>query len=106
MARLVFGGDDVSRRGAIDTAILSAAGDTVTVYTSAAGSPPPLANIVTYPGGVAISGSTLNVDTNSQLPLFQGPNDSSDTLYVSVNGGPIVAIYARIDDRLDALAAS
>lgn len=101
MARKVFGGDDVNIRGAARTAWLSAAGFTALVYSDSGATT--LADLLTYPGGVAISGSSLTVDSNSQLPLFQGPNDGSDTLYVKVNGGPASAIYARIDDRLDAL---
>lgn len=47
---------------------------------------------------------TLVVDDQSRLPVFDVPG-SGDTLYASVDNGPITPIYARTDDRLDALAA-
>jgi hypothetical protein len=63
-----------------------------------------LADIQTT-GGATISGSVITADSGSQLPLFLGPNDSSDTLYVKkADGtGSVSAIYARADDRLDAV---
>jgi hypothetical protein len=73
----------------------------VKVYTNSACTT--LADIQTT-GGAAIPGSILTVDANSLLPLFLGPADASDTLYVraaSLTTGTGTAIYARADDRLD-----
>lgn len=80
----------------------SKASRTATVYTDSGATS--LADILTYPGGVAISGSVVTIDSYSMLPLIQFP-DGVDTLYVVVDGGPAWAIYARTDDRLDTLAA-
>jgi hypothetical protein len=55
--------------------------------------------------GAAIEESTVIVDAYSKLPLFLFP-EGVDTVYTSINGGPIVPLYARADDRLDALAAA
>lgn len=54
-----------------------------------------------------ISGTppTVIVDAWSQIPLFKFP-DGADVVYTSVNGGPAVPLYARTDDRLDALAVA
>lgn len=49
-------------------------------------------------------GSYVTVDSNSLIPLFQGPNDGRDTLYAKPEGGGTAqALYARTDDRLDTL---
>jgi hypothetical protein len=74
------------------------------MYTDAAGTV--LALINTYDGtGVPaglIAGSTVTVDSSSQLPLFWFP-DSVDTIYAKVNpSGPVTAINADYDARLDA----
>lgn len=103
MARRTFPDDRfVIKPGIANAALRSAAGDSATVYTDSAGTT--LADIQTT-AGAAITGSVLTVDVYSQLPLFLGP-DGVDTLYVSVNGGPVSAIYARVDDRLDEEAAT
>jgi peptidoglycan/xylan/chitin deacetylase (PgdA/CDA1 family) len=52
-----------------------------------------------------IAESTVTVDAYSRIPLFKYP-DGVDTVYTSINGGPSVALYARTDDRLDALASA
>ncbi len=70
----------------------SAAGLTATVYTDEAATT--LANILTYPGGSAISGSQITVDSTSRLPLIQYP-DGVDVVYVSVAGGPVTRQPAR-----------
>lgn len=54
--------------------------------------------------GLAVA-STLTVDSYSRLPIFQMP-DGVDTVYVSVSGGPVTPVYARTDDRIDALVAA
>lgn len=82
----------------------SAAGRTATIYTNAAGTI--LAAINTYDGtGVPaglIAGSVVTVDQYSRLPLFWFPNNV-DTVYAKVNvGGPVIAINADYDARLDA----
>lgn len=82
----------------------SAAGRTATIYTNSAGTI--LAAINTYDGtGVPaglIAGSVVTVDQYSRLPLFWFPNNV-DTVYAKVNvGGPVIAINADYDARLDA----
>lgn len=104
MARLVFpdeGSRLVYSGGASN--LYGVAGATVTVYSDAAGTT--LANITTYPGGVAIASSTLTVDAYSRIPLFNGP-DGADMVYVSVDDGPVTAVYARADDRFDSLGTA
>lgn len=104
MTRLVFGGDDVTTRGSSGTAILAATGQTIRVYLDAAGTIP--ADISLTLSGSSIAGSTLTADAFSRIPLFYGPPDGTDTLYVTVNGGPLTAIYARPDDRIDTANAA
>lgn len=55
--------------------------------------------------GEDIPDSTLIVDVHSRIPLFQYP-PGTDVVYTSINGGPIVPLYARVDDRIDKLADS
>jgi hypothetical protein len=88
--RLVYRPDGTAR----------AQGYTATVYADPAGTQ--LADIINL-DGTAVTGSVLTVDAYSRLPLFQFPN-GVDTVYATVNGGPIVALYARTDDRLDTLS--
>lgn len=54
----------------------------------------------------AIAGTppTLTVDAYSQIPLFKYP-DGGDVVYTSINGGPPVPLYARTDERIDAVSA-
>jgi len=102
VARLL-GPDENTRLAYISTAgstLRSAAGKSAIIYADSAAST--LADILTEAGG-AVSGSTLTIDAYSRFPLFQFP-DGVDTVYAVVNGGPTVALYARTDDRLDALA--
>lgn len=87
----------------------SAAGYTAVFYSDAAGTV--LADIAAYqPGnptvpGSVITGSTLQVDSTSRLPLFWFPLNGQDTLYVRVGGGssPLVSINADYDSRIDTL---
>lgn len=105
MARRIFPDDQFAYTpGAGGAANLSRAGTTVRVYTDSGATT--LASIVDM-SDVAITNAQLTIDSNSLLPLFKGPNDGSDTLYVrkSDGTGTITTIYARVDDRLDALAA-
>lgn len=97
MARLI-GPDEASRLVYTSAGLAKAQGYTGTVYTDAGGTV--LASILTL-AGAAISGSQVTVDAYSRLPLFQFP-DGLDTVYITVKGGPLVAVYARTDDRLDA----
>lgn len=80
----------------------SAQGMSAVLYADAALTT--LANVQTTLGA-AIPESTVIVDAYSKLPLFLFP-DGVDTIYTSINGGPPVPLYARTDDRLDALAAA
>lgn len=85
----------------------SAVGRVGTVYSDAAGTV--LADIAEYdpnapttPGPV-ITSSQLTVDTTSRLPWFWGPAAGDDTLWVTVNGGPLTSINAYYDPRIDDL---
>ena len=94
MARLI-GPDDGSRLAYgmdVNNRLTSAAGLPAVVYSDEAGTL--LADILTYPGGIAVPDSELTVAATSLLPLFQFP-DGADVVYVSVNGGPVTAVYAR-----------
>ena len=86
--RLVYRTDGTAR----------AQGLTGVVYSDSGGTQ--LADILTV-DGAPISGSVVTVDAYSLLPLFQFP-DGADTVWIRVNGGPLSALYARADDRLDA----
>lgn len=77
-------------------------GTTVSVYTDSLATNP--ADIRHADGSTVTFGNPLQVDAYSQVPLFQGPDDDSDTLYVVITGGPPQPVYARVDDRLDQLA--
>ncbi len=103
MARLI-GPDESSRKvetiDSLSRAFRSKAGRPATFYTDAAATQ--LANVLTYPAGAAIAGSTATIDTHSMLPLIQFP-DGVDTLYVVVDSGPAWPVYARTDDRIDGL---
>lgn len=65
-----------------------------TIYSDDGGSP-----------GAVVDGARLTTDQFGMLPLFWGPSDGRDTLWITVNGGPAWPVYAVTDDRLDALAA-
>lgn len=105
MARRMFPDDRLvyAQNGAAGAILRGSAGSTATVYTDAAGTT--LASILNEDGSANAS-STLTVDAYTRLPLFQGPTDGTDTLYVSVAGGPVVAVYARADDRIDEVNAA
>jgi hypothetical protein len=102
MARLL--GPDAGSRSVFLPTGRPASGRVGTVYTAADGDT--LASIAAYqagdpdtPGSV-ISGSTLTVDAYGLLPLFWFP-DGQDTVWITVNGGPLVEINANYDARLD-----
>lgn len=98
MTRLVFP-DEGSRLVYVPGSFLGTArGRTAVVYTDEAGTT--LADVLTADGDPVV-GSSLTVGADSLLPLWQGPDDDTDTLYVSVDGGPVSAVYARTDDRID-----
>lgn len=87
--------------------MLGAVGRVGTLYEDSAGTI--LADIAEYvpatpntPGPV-IASSQLTVDSTSRLPWFWGPASGLDTLYVTVNGGPLTLINAYYDPRIDAL---
>ncbi|WP_346536950.1 hypothetical protein [Micromonospora sp. DPT] len=94
MARLV-GPDESSRLSYTlpsDNRLGTAAGLPAVVYADEAATT--LADILTYPGGLPVEDSELEVGASSLLPLFQFP-DGADVVYVSVNGGPVSPVYAR-----------
>ncbi|RPJ38089.1 MAG: hypothetical protein EHM35_05310, partial [Planctomycetaceae bacterium] len=110
MARLI--GPDAGQRLVYvlsGSLLRSAAGFTAVFYSDAAGTV--LADMAAYqplnptvPGSV-ITGSTLQVDATSRLPLFWFPLNGQDTLYVRVGGvsSPLVSINADYDPRIDSL---
>jgi hypothetical protein len=111
VARLI--GPDANSRlvyAVAGTRLQPAVGATAVVYSDAAGTV--LADIAAYqpgnPGtpGAVISGSTVTVDATSQLPLFWFPASGADTLYVKVDGGPVTAINADYDSRLDTFSGT
>lgn len=86
----------------LDDRIAPVPADTIVyVYTDPAGTI--LANCLDRFGVAVGPSNQLKVDATSRLPLFQGPADGTDTLYAKVAGGVPTAIYARADDRIDAL---
>lgn len=100
MARLV-GPDEGSRLVygiRADNALTTGGALTAIVYSDAAGTV--LADILTYPGGVAIPGSVLTVGSGSLLPLFQFP-DGVNRVYVSANGGTVAPVNVDQKARLD-----
>ncbi|HEY5200206.1 MAG TPA: hypothetical protein VIJ31_04785 [Acidothermaceae bacterium] len=104
MARLTF--PDEGSRWVYRTAgsgIQTAAQAACTVYLDSSATQ--LADIE-LPDSTPVVGSVLTVDAYSKIPLFLGPPSGADTLYVVVTGGPVTAIYARFDDRIDALPSS
>jgi hypothetical protein len=54
--------------------------------------------------GAALTSGVVTVGRGGLLNLFKGPADGSDTLWVEGSGGTAYPVYARADDRLDALA--
>lgn len=102
MARLL--GPDGGSRMAILPTGAPAASRTGVVYANAAGSA--LADILAYQPanptvpGAAIAGSVVTTDAYGMLPLWWWP-DGVDVVWISVNGGPVVAINADYDARLD-----
>lgn len=104
MAQLL--GPDASSRTVLLGLGQSAHGRTATVYSNSVATTPATINV--YDGtdtpGAAISGSTVTVDSESQIPQFWFP-DGVDTLYVRVNGlASIKTVYADVDRRLDVVA--
>lgn len=75
----------------------------VDLFTDLAGTVP--ADVLHADGSAVTLSSPLVVDSYSQLPLWLGPDDASDTLYAVVAGGVPWAVYARTDERLDAVEA-
>ena len=103
MARRIFpdSGDRLTYLTLDDRIAPVPAETVVTVFTDPAGT---IAANCLHMNGDAVTGpNPLKVDAYTRLPLFQGPNDSTDTLYARVAGGVPTAIYARADDRIDAL---
>src|SRR5207302_486192 len=55
--------------------------------------------------GTPIVAGALAADAWSLIPLFQGPADGRDVLYVVVDGGPVTLIEARNTARIESLSA-
>lgn len=98
MARLI-GPDEGSRTVYLRNGLIKAQGRPITLYADAAKTT--LANVLTF-GGAAIPGSVVTIDASSKIPLIQFP-DGVDTIWAAVGTGPATPLYARVDDRLDAL---
>lgn len=103
MVRRVFPDDGDARRIDASGRMSSASGLPAIVYADEAGLV--LADLRTYPGGALVLNSILTVGSDSTLPLFHGP-DGVDTVFVSVAAGPLTAVHARTDDRLDEMPGS
>jgi hypothetical protein len=103
MARKIFPSDTLAY-GLQGNLFIGKPGMKVYIYTDILGTL--LADIQDMANG-ALAGSYVTVDSSSQLPLFQGPNTGVDTLYAKPEGGAAVQIiYARVDDRLDAMESA
>jgi hypothetical protein len=107
MARLI-GPDEASRTVFLTSGSnkgkAQAQGMSVPLYADAALTTPADVRSTTD-GVIAGTPPTLTVNAYSQIPLFKYP-DGVDVVYTSINGGPAVPLYARTDDRLDALAVA
>ena len=101
MARLI-GPDESVRLVYLPDGRARAQGLTAALYADADGTVP--ADVLTLDGD-PIVGSQVAVNAYSQLPLVQYP-DGVDVIYGTVNGGPLVPLYARTDDRLDSVSSS
>lgn len=103
MARLV-GPDEGSRLAYViraDGSMAIASGLPAVICADQALTQP--ADILTV-GGQPIDADAVEIGADSLYPLFQFP-DNVEVLYSSVNGGPVVAIYARATDQVSAHAA-
>ncbi len=109
MPRLVFpNGEDrlIYQTGlSPGLALLNANGTKFNVYIDEACTT--LANIVNIDGS-ANAASQITVDGASNLPLFQGPVDGTDVLYLRVDqtSGNGYRIHARYDDQMDTVETS
>lgn len=100
MPRLVFPDDQLvySLQGNYFT---GKPGTKIYIYTDVLGTI--LADIQDMANATLV-GSYVTVNSNSLIPEFQGPNNGADKLYAKPEGGgTIQAIYARVDDRIDAV---
>jgi hypothetical protein len=106
VARLV--GPDLAYRAVFLPSGAPATGRPGIVYANSAGTV--LADILAFQPltpttpGAPIVGSSVTTDTYGLLPQFWFP-DGADQVYISVNGGPLVAIGASSDERFDDLTA-
>lgn len=105
MARLLFPDEGSRLVYRVNGAALAAAPGLAVAFYNEAGATS-LADIRAYDGtatpGAVITGSTVAADGFSRIPFFWGP-DGVDTIYASTPNGPVSLVYARTDDRLDAL---
>lgn len=104
MPRLVFpNGEDrlvYQTNPAVGSTLLNVNGTKLNIYLDEACTA--LANIANADGS-ANSTSQVTVDNQSQIPLFQGPVDGTDVLYLRPAGvvGNGYRVHARYDDQLD-----
>lgn len=84
--------------------IIGKAGQTLYVFTDAGTT---AATDLQTETGAAITTGTLTIDSDSLIPIFYGPSNLTDTLWVRVGlDGDLIQIWSRYDDRLDTLEAS
>lgn len=77
-------------------------GINIKVFTDQAATSP--ADIQTWPGGVSIPNSVVQVGTDSLIPIFLGPNTGATVLWGQVVGGTgSFELLARSEDRLTTL---
>jgi hypothetical protein len=106
MARL-FGPDESYRLVYLAAGTARAQGLTGRLYADANGST--AADVLTEAGAAiaVVSGAAqVTIDAYSKWPRLQFPASGADTIYGSVNGGPIVPLLADLDTRLDANATA
>lgn len=105
MARLT-GPDESYRLVYLPGSGASGAGLIGRLYADAAGTTPAdLLDLNGNPVPVVGGAAQRTIDAYSKWPRVQYP-DGVDTIYGSVNGGPIVPLLADVDGRIDALAAA
>lgn len=98
----MLGPDEAYRLVYLPDGTARAQGQTAALFADSAGTVP--ADVLTTDGH-PVPGAVVTVDAYSQIPIVRFP-DGADTIWCSVNGGPLVPLLARMDDRLDALAAA
>lgn len=92
LPRRVFGSDDIELHPCAGPGFV--AGDTVDLFLDAAGASP--ATDLTDMAGHPMRSGQVTVSPHGRLPLFMGPPDGTETLYVRVRGGAVTPIHAQV----------